>query len=345
MKKVIKLYGEVDKWGDVSHRRLSEQMSDVSELEIRVHSPGGNVFEGWAIFNLLQSAANENVKIKFYIDGIAASMMSFIIQAGHEVWACKNSMLMLHAPSGYASGTAKKMGEAANVLEKIEKMMIAEYSRRSGKTEKEAAKWMDGDNWFTPEEALAAGLIDGIAPAVATRKMDPTQAKALSPQKVYETYAAQFSSVNPIKSKMESVNIFLGLAKDAGEQAVISAITAKDKQIEALQSDLNKIKEQTHQDKCKALVEGAIKEGKVPIGAKDQYLRLAVADYETTESLIKSLTPVKSVSDQLETTEAGKLLELSQAWDKAHQDGSLPKLKETNPTLFAAMNAARWGKS
>lgn len=345
MPKEIKLYGEVNRWGDVSHENLSRELKGYEgDIAIRVHSPGGSVFEGWAIFNLLQLYAQKGFKITFYVDGIAASMMSFIIQAGHEIYASENSMLMVHAPSGYASGQAKQIQDAANLLKKIGGMMEKEYQRRSAADKKEVASWMEGDNWFTPEEALKAGLIDGIVPAVATRKME----KSLSPQQAYEAYSACMTHTeSKPQIKMKEVTKFIGLPEAASESDVLAQIKSvydlleKEKaRATKAENDLATFQANFAKEKAIALVAGAIQANKVAPGDKEKFEKLAQADYETTQSLLDTLKPVQSVSSQIQPKSEDS--DLAAEWDELHKSGKLEALKNSNPERYKALFAARY---
>lgn len=350
MPKEIKLYGEVSSWGDVSHRNLARQLEgcEGQNIIIRVHSPGGSVFEGWAMFNLLQAFAQKGSKITFYVDGIAASMMSFIIQAGHEIYAAENSLIMIHAPSGYAQGQWKQVQEAATLLKKVGGMMQKEYQRRSNAAEREVATWMEGDNWFTPEEAMKAGLIDGIVPAVATRKME----KSLSPQQAYEAYSACMSMPtqnvqSTTQIRMKEVISFIGLPEGATEPEVLAQVKAvydlleKEKaRAKKAEEDLATLSASLKTEKATALVEGAIQANKIAPGDKDKFQKLAEADYDTTKSLLDTMKPVQSISAQLQS--GGGEEDKAAEWDKLHQSGKLEALKQSNPTRYQELYEARF---
>lgn len=349
MAKKIKLYGEVYQWGQVSHRNLVEALKDAGpEVHIHVHSPGGEVFEGYAIFNLLQSLAREGTKIIFYVDGIAASMASFIIQAGHEIWAAENSMLMLHAPSGGAFGGWRRLKDGAELLQKIEGLMVKEYARRSGQTEKKAQEWMIGDNWMTPEEALKAGLIDGIVPAVATRKME----KDLTPAQAYEAFMtclplAQVDTLLIPESAMETKTQTPAAVEDlTAMKATITQLVEEKKslatELAKANEELVKVKQEAATAAATALVDGAVQAGRIAPGDKDKFVKLAAADYDTTKAIIDTLTPVKSVVDQISANSSKS--DLAKQWDEAYHAGTLESIKEEKPELFKAMKEAKFPK-
>lgn len=86
------------------------------DVNIRINSPGGEVFQGHAIYNAIKSHG----KCDIYIDGVAASIASIIMLAGRRIYASKNAMIMIHNPSvDYVSGDSKQLKSTAKSLEKL----------------------------------------------------------------------------------------------------------------------------------------------------------------------------------------------------------------------------------
>lgn len=173
----VLIYDEIGYWGisaDAFARELSA--TQVKTLNVRVNSPGGEVFDGVAIYNtLLQHPATVNV----VVEGLAASIASVIAQAGDTLTMMPASRAMIHDASGLAMGNATDMRSYAGLLDSVSVMIAEVYAARAGG---DAAAWRDlmlAETWFTPSEALAAGLIDGIegaatedAPATDTARWD-----------------------------------------------------------------------------------------------------------------------------------------------------------------------------
>lgn len=143
-------------------------LKDFQELErtakrihIRINSPGGSVWEGLPIFNAIRASKAE---VHTYVDGIAYSMAAMITLAGHQIHMAKGSLLMLHNVSTGEYGNAEKMRKAADQMDKYDAILAELIAERSGKSaDFVRANWMNYcDNYFTPEEAKAAGLIDFI---------------------------------------------------------------------------------------------------------------------------------------------------------------------------------------
>ncbi|MBM7424971.1 ClpP-like prohead protease/major capsid protein fusion protein [Spongiibacter marinus] len=155
----IHIYGYVGGW-DVSARQFAKDLKELGELDeiaLHINSPGGSVFEGTAIYNLLK---NHKAKIETHIDGIAASMGSVIALAGDTVHIAENAYFMIHNPSGVVAGEEKDMKKAADLLAKIKTTMVNLYSSRSGMSEEEVIQAMDEETWYAGTEAVEAGFAD-----------------------------------------------------------------------------------------------------------------------------------------------------------------------------------------
>lgn len=128
-------------------------------IDMRINSPGGQVFEGAAIFNAIK---RHPATVTAYVDGIAASIASVIALAGSKLVMAENALFMMHNPSGIAMGTAEDMRQTAGVLDKIKETMVGAYVAKSGQAEKDIIALLDAETWMNAEEAKAAGFADEI---------------------------------------------------------------------------------------------------------------------------------------------------------------------------------------
>ncbi|MBT0437829.1 Clp protease ClpP, partial [Morganella morganii subsp. morganii] len=134
----IYIYDEIGGWG-ISAKQFSKELlalGDVSQINLHIHSPGGEVFDGIAIYNQLKG---HDAKITVYIDGLAASMASVIAMVGDTVIMPENAMMMIHKPWGIAWGDADEMRDYADLLDKLENVLIPAYVAKTGKTAEEIA--------------------------------------------------------------------------------------------------------------------------------------------------------------------------------------------------------------
>ena len=140
------------------------------ELRILIDSPGGDVFEGVTIFNIIRDFARNNpsVKITTYIQGMAASMASAIALAANavsdsnKVIAEDNSIFMIHDAWGYVVGNENDMREAAEYFAMIDSMLRSIYMRKTGKSEDDIRSMMDAETWLWGKNILEAGFVDEI---------------------------------------------------------------------------------------------------------------------------------------------------------------------------------------
>jgi ATP-dependent Clp endopeptidase proteolytic subunit ClpP len=166
--------------GGVTAKKFQEELAAIKskQIELHINSPGGQVFEGVTIYNLLKQ---HEASITTYIDGLAASIASVIALAGDKVVMAANALFMIHNPSGMVLGTSADMRKMADVLDKIRSTMSGVYSGKSGLNEDEINKLLDDETWMTADEAKLAGFVDEIAEEMdlaACAKFIPVMAKA-----------------------------------------------------------------------------------------------------------------------------------------------------------------------
>ncbi|EOR6655892.1 head maturation protease, ClpP-related, partial [Escherichia coli] len=119
--------------------------------------------EGIAIFNALK---NQGATITVYVDGVAASMASVIAMAGDTVIMPENAFMMIHKPWGFSGGDAEDMRSYADLLDKVESVLLPAYAQKTGKTTDEIAAMLADETWMSGAECLAHGFADQVTPAV-----------------------------------------------------------------------------------------------------------------------------------------------------------------------------------
>lgn len=164
----ILLYEQIgeDFWsgGGVSAKRFTDELKaagDVSEINLRINSPGGVVFDGLTIYNALK---DHPAKVVVDIDGIAASIASVIAMAGDEIRIAESAMVMIHDAQGLALGNHKEMEAMRDLLAKWDGQIAGVYAARTGRRVDTFRKLMDAETWFTAAEAKENGLADVVIP-------------------------------------------------------------------------------------------------------------------------------------------------------------------------------------
>ncbi len=153
-------------WGITAQQfaRDLKSFGDLSLINLHIHSPGGDVFEGTAIYNLLVS---HPAKVNVFIDGLAASMASVIAMSGDTIYMPENAMMMVHKPWGIQGGDADDMRRYAELLDKVEDTLVMSYVRKTGKTSDEIKSLLKEETWMTGREAVEAGFADQLTEPLA----------------------------------------------------------------------------------------------------------------------------------------------------------------------------------
>lgn len=150
-------------------------------VTVNVNSPGGDLFEGLAIYNLLREHKGE-VTVK--VLGVAASAASIIAMAGDTVQIARAGFLMIHNTWVAAVGNRNDLREYADTLEPFDRAMADIYAARTGAEAKAMAKLMDRETWIGGNDAVEQGFADellasdqveqkaGKAQASAVRRME-----------------------------------------------------------------------------------------------------------------------------------------------------------------------------
>lgn len=207
----IWLYGDIgESWGDyITAKGLSDELkklSGVKEITLRINSPGGNVFDGLAIYNSLKKFS---AKIITEIDGMALSIASIIALAGDEVRMAGNAVFMIHNPWTMAAGDSSEMRKVADQLDLVRDSLAGTYTMKSKgiSSFEQISEWMNAETWFNSEEALKAGFVDEIT--------DPIEIAAK-----YDLSRYHYKNMPKIAEK-------ISLPQDKAMRAMVARMTMK----------------------------------------------------------------------------------------------------------------------
>lgn len=168
----ISIDGEIvsDSWleSDTSasdFRDSLKSLGDVKTINLSINSPGGSVFDGIAIYNMLKS---NPAQVNVIVQGLAGSIASVIAMAGDKLIMNSGSMLMIHNPFTMTMGNAKEMRAMADTLDQIAESSVDIYNSKTGLDKDTIRSVMDAETWLTADEAIEAGWADEKAdtPAV-----------------------------------------------------------------------------------------------------------------------------------------------------------------------------------
>ena len=150
-------------WGDgVTAKSFQKELTalgKVTAIDLRINSPGGDVFDGFAIYNML---AQHPATVDVYVDGVAASIASIIAMAGNKIRMAKNSMMMIHNPQGVAIGDENEMDRVKALLKQVKNNLTTTYVDRTGNKAAKVEEWMSDETWFTADAAVDNGFADAV---------------------------------------------------------------------------------------------------------------------------------------------------------------------------------------
>jgi len=160
----IMLYEQIGKdfWSDegIAAKDFAgdlKALGDVANIDIRFNSPGGSVFEGLAMYNILKSHPAQKTG---YVDGLAASIASVILMACDLIVMPENSLVMIHKASGITMGDSNDMRKMAEILDKTEESIIMAYQAKTGLAPEELMQMMAAETWMNGKDALDKGFCD-----------------------------------------------------------------------------------------------------------------------------------------------------------------------------------------
>lgn len=344
MNKELKLYGNIGSH-EVNAMLFTSTLNDYEKqgcrnLTIRLHSDGGSVLDGNAIFNAIQQS---KMRIKIVIDGIAASMASIVILAADEVEICENAFIMVHRPTAPDTGDADAHLQTAKVLKDIERNFVQLYSKKSGLTPDEVkAKWLDGkDHWLNADEAIQYGF--------AVRKVTPiakgVQVTAKSVKTIYNKFAASLNIKNENNMKKLLIDTFKlqGVTEDSTDEEVIAKL------IELIDNLKNQSEQET-ETTVNAMIEAAVQSRQIFASMADNYKNigtkrgiavlssvLASSKVQTfyISSLIKSENKIYPISgDKSNRTN----------WTLDEYRKYAPQLLKDNPKLYQELCKKEYGE-
>lgn len=348
----VLLYGYIDAY-DVSAgdfvKELRSLEKEYNQINVRINSGGGSVFEGFAIYNAMKQS---KATIHTYIDGLAASMASIIAMAGEKVYMSKVARLMTHQPSSGSYGNSDELRKNADLLDGLEKTMCAIYAGKTGKNMDDCKeKFLNGkDNWFSAEEAKSEGLVDDLYDDEKIKAPTDT----VSIEKVWGGYQHQFAARfdQSQKQDMEKINISAASKAALGITGEVKDFTALDTAIaqlkakadtadamktakEKAEQDLADLKASTEAAEVKNLLDSAVNDKKMTVEMRNAFEQQFKGNLEGLKGIVATMKPYESKVPK--ESETGRLEVLSaKTYGDLDTAGELPELKALSLDVFKA---------
>jgi len=217
-KGILYLYGPIDScdWFDdvVSSsavKRWLDENQNVAEIEVHINSPGGSVFEGIAIYQML---VQRSAKKTCIIDAVAASAASAVAMAGDEILMPASSVMMVHGVATITRGGIRAHEDAIVALQVASEALREIYIARTGKTAEQVDAMMSRDTWLTAKQAVEQGFADRVIPAKSVKPpLAPSAFALMYPHSDARQIAACFAGETPAP----------GIAEDPSTDAAAAA--------------------------------------------------------------------------------------------------------------------------
>ncbi|WP_272033098.1 head maturation protease, ClpP-related [Oceanobacillus kimchii] len=164
----IFIYGDIERYQWIEEDTTAttfkddlDNLGDISTINLYINSPGGSVFEGIAIHNMLK---RHKAQVNVYIDALAASIASVIAMAGDTIYMPKNSMLMIHNAWTIVAGNSADLRKQADDLDRISNSSKQSYLEKAGDklSDEKLQEMLDAETWLSADEAYVYGLCDVV---------------------------------------------------------------------------------------------------------------------------------------------------------------------------------------
>jgi ATP-dependent Clp protease, protease subunit len=131
------------------------------DIQLYVNSPGGSVYSGLAIYDVMQFVPND---VATFAMGMAASMGQFLLTAGApgKRYALPHATILMHQPSGGIGGTASDIRIQAEQMLYVKKTLFERTAFHTGQSIEQIEKVADRDRWYTAKDAKEYGFVDHV---------------------------------------------------------------------------------------------------------------------------------------------------------------------------------------
>jgi ATP-dependent protease ClpP protease subunit len=217
----LSIYDEIGAFGIGAKEFIAELREYKGQhVHVRINSPGGEIIDGTAIANALN---RHEGGVTVHIDGLAASMASYIAMSGNPTYMSENALMIIHNPWTIASGEAQDLRKQADLLDTMKSALVRGYQRKTGMPAEEISKLMDSETEFTALEAAALGFVDAIEDGIkAVASVSEMRSR-------FDTFAKRMDESNSVAPEVEvaapAVEVAVEEAPAAVEAEVAPEVT------------------------------------------------------------------------------------------------------------------------
>lgn len=340
----VLLYGNVGDGKKVDSGRVVAELMELaaaySKIDVHIHSNGGDVFSGIAIYNALRTVQAD---VTIYIDGLAASIAGVIALCGKPLYMNKYARLMIHRVSGGSWGTADELRRAADLAEELENDLAAMIAGRCKMSVEEIkSRYFDGsEHWISAAQALDMGLIDGIVDTgeKLSDNVSNTELYNYFMNRLHEPQNHNdMTFIEELKKRPSFANM-------GTEEEMLKHITTMENQaakVPALEARVTELSNQLAENKKtahQAFLNQAVAEGRLTQEQVPVFMNLMASDEENTRKAVEAM-PKKGTTRAVNFLQTGgaaggastELVNMS--WDEIDKAERLEELRNQYPDLF-----------
>lgn len=157
----VYLYDVIDNWYGVDSESFIKALQDIKTgtINLRINSPGGDVFDARAMATALKQ---HSARVVAHIDGLAASAATYIALAADEVRMSQGAFFMIHKGWTWNVGNADDFRKSADLLDKVDDSISNDYAKKTGIGKAELIQMMADETWMSADEALEKGFVDSV---------------------------------------------------------------------------------------------------------------------------------------------------------------------------------------
>lgn len=359
----ILLYGYIGRWDEFDYPRFQELFRNTlkgnKQITIRIHSGGGSVMEGLAIYDLIRSSDCEVTTI---IEGMAASMGFVIALSGDKVQINENAFGMAHAVSGGVWGNKADLLNYVDLLTNCESRLKNIFTERTKASEEQINDWIDSgkDFWLNAEQCVELGIADTIIKPSKTRENQTTENIAnKTPEEAFDFFnlAIEIPENTKQNDKMKKESLISLLAvfgltgslsaqsSDGDVENHLKNLLEKAKKSDELSNQLTAF----NQERAEALISEALKSGKITNAEKEEWKKDALQNYSLVAKSLERMEgkpdpnnglsrPKPKVEGQHELMNGRENWTFSE-WQSKDPDGLERLEKESNEDFEKLFNA------
>ena len=286
------------------------EAGDYSEVIVNIKSDGGDLIEGFAMFDYLKGLS---AKVTARLTGLVASAATIVAMAADEREITPNARFMIHRSATATFGNEEAHEKAAQALKRFDDDIINTYRKVTGKRKSEIAALMKEERLLTAQEAVEWGFVNRITKEKINNQI-------VNKMEIFKSF--NVANEAELQAKFENMA--------ADRDGLKEQLTEKQQQIETLTAEVENFIKQRNE----TIVSNAIESGRIGEAQKDVYLNLLKADYENTKKAIEALQKPANLVDYVNGKGETKADQKDYDWYVKNDAQALIKMQKEHPEQY-----------